>query len=109
MKLVRYGDMGAEKPGMLDADGALRDLSGVVGDISGDVLSDNGLAKLRALDPTTLPLVDGSPRLGPCVGSIGKFCCIGLNYSDHAAETGAAIPGQKLRHVWPNRALACHP
>jgi len=105
MKLVRYGDMGAEKPGMLDADGALRDLSGVVGDISGDVLSDNGLAKLRALDPTTLPLVDGSPRLGPCVGSIGKFCCIGLNYSDHAAETGAAIPEHPILFMKANSAI----
>lgn len=92
MKLLRFGDIGAEKPGMLDADGVLRDLSGVVDDIAGDVLSDAGLDKLRALNPADLPAVDGNPRLGPCVGRTGKFCCIGLNFSDHAAETGAAIP-----------------
>ncbi|UOA26256.1 fumarylacetoacetate hydrolase family protein [Pseudosulfitobacter sp. DSM 107133] len=96
MKLLRYGDAGAEKPGMLDADGTLRDLSGVVSDIAGDVLSDEGLAKLRDIDPASLPKVDGNPRLGPCVGNIGKFCCIGLNYSDHAAETGAAIPDHPI-------------
>lgn len=92
MKLVRYGDIGAEKPGLLDADGNLRDLSAHVADISGDMLGDGSLDGLRALDPASLPLVDGSPRIGACVGNIGKFLCIGLNYSDHAAETGAAIP-----------------
>ncbi|MFQ1701999.1 fumarylacetoacetate hydrolase family protein [Loktanella agnita] len=96
MKLFRYGAVGAEKPGMLDDDGGLRDLSGIVDDIAGDVLSDAGLEKLRALDPATLPQVDGTPRIGPCVGRIGKFCCIGLNYSDHAAETGAAIPDHPI-------------
>ncbi|ASM71387.1 MULTISPECIES: fumarylacetoacetate hydrolase family protein [Roseobacteraceae] len=105
MKLLRYGDAGAEKPGMLDADGTLRDLSGVVGDIAGDVLSDAGLAKLRALDPASLPVVDGNPRLGPCVGNIGKFCCIGLNYSDHAAETGAAIPEHPILFMKANSAI----
>ena len=105
MKLVRFGDTGSEKPGMLDADGALRDLSGVVGDIAGDVLSDDGLAKLRALDPASLPLVSGNPRLGPCVGDIGKFCCIGLNYSDHAAETGAAIPDHPILFMKANSAI----
>lgn len=92
MKLVRYGNAGEEKPGLIDADGVLRDLSGEVSDIGGAVLSDAGLEKLRALDHAALPKVEGSPRFGACVGGIGKFMCIGLNYSDHAAETGAAIP-----------------
>ena len=92
MKLVRYGNAGEEKPGLIDADGVLRDLSGEVSDIAGAVLSDAGLEKLRALDHAALPKVEGNPRFGACVGGIGKFMCIGLNYSDHAAETGAAIP-----------------
>lgn len=92
MKLVRYGALGAEKPGMLDESDTLRDLSGHVSDIAGDVLSDVGLEKLRAIDPAALPVVAGTPRIGACVGNIGKFLCIGLNYSDHAAETGADIP-----------------
>ena len=105
MKLLRYGPNGAEKPGMLDADGNLRDLSGVVADIGGDVLSDAGLAKLRDLDPASLPKVDGNPRLGPCVANIGKFCCIGLNYSDHAAETGADIPKHPILFMKANSAI----
>ena len=105
MKLLRYGANGAEKPGMLDADGNLRDLSGVVADIGGDVLSDAGLAKLRDLDPASLPKVDGNPRLGPCVANIGKFCCIGLNYSDHAAETGADIPKHPILFMKANSAI----
>ena len=92
MKLVRYGAEGAEKPGMIDKDGKLRDLSAQVDDIAGAALAPDALAKLSGIDPQTLPLVEGNPRLGPCVGNIGKFLCIGLNYSDHAAETGAAIP-----------------
>jgi 2-keto-4-pentenoate hydratase/2-oxohepta-3-ene-1,7-dioic acid hydratase in catechol pathway len=92
MKLVRYGAEGAEKPGMIDKDGKLRDLSAQVDDIAGATLAPDSLARLAGIDPQTLPLVDGNPRLGPCVGNIGKFLCIGLNYSDHAAETGAAIP-----------------
>ena len=92
MKLVRYGAIGAEKPGLIDQNGDLRDLSSHVADIAGAALQDAELDKLRALDPNNLPLVDGRPRLGACVGNIGKFLCIGLNYSDHAAETGAAIP-----------------
>jgi ureidoglycolate lyase len=92
MKLVRFGDVGSEKPGMIDADGVLRDLSGVVGDITGDMLGDESIAKLRALDASTLPAVEGSPRLGSCVNNIGKFLCIGLNYSDHAAESNLPIP-----------------
>lgn len=105
MKLLRYGPLGAEKPGMLDADGVIRDLSGVVGDINGTVLSDDALATLRALDPATLPVVEGNPRLGACVGNIGKFCCIGLNYSDHAAETGAAIPAHPILFMKANSAI----
>lgn len=105
MKLLRFGAPGAEKPGMMDAEGILRDLSGVVDDIAGDVLSDSGLDRLRALNPAELPVVEGSPRLGPCVGNIGKFCCIGLNYSDHAAETGAAIPEHPILFMKANSAI----
>lgn len=96
MKLLRYGPKGQEKPGMLDAQGRIRDLSGVIPDISGATIGPDGLAKLRALDPASLPLVDGTPRLGPCVGSVGKFICIGLNYSDHAAESGLAVPPEPV-------------
>ncbi|WP_206454222.1 fumarylacetoacetate hydrolase family protein [Aurantimonas marina] len=96
MKLVRYGPSGEEKPGLVDADGTLRDLSAHVGDIAGEVLSEAGLAKLKALDPSSLPVVDGWPRMGPCVGQIQKIVCIGLNYSDHAAETGAEVPSEPI-------------
>ena len=92
MKLVRYGTSGAEKPGLLDAEGRLRDLSGHIADITGAVLDDRALDRLRSIDPGTLPHVEGEPRLGACVGVIGKYMCIGLNYSDHAAETGAKLP-----------------
>ena len=105
MKLVRYGAIGAEKPGILDAEGNLRDLSAHVGDIAGDVLSDAGLNTLRALDPASLPAVEGAPRIGACVGGIGKFLCIGLNYSDHAAETGAAIPKHPILFFKANSAI----
>ena len=105
MKLLRYGDTGAEKPGMMDADGNLRDLSEHVSDISGDTLSDAGLEKLRGIDPASLPLVAGNPRLGQCVSGIGKFMCIGLNYSDHAAETGAAIPEHPILFMKANSAI----
>lgn len=94
MKLVRYGERGSEKPGMLDAAGRLRDLSAHVPDIAGAVLAD--LAPLRAIDPESLPLVPGTPRLGACVGGVGKFICIGLNYSDHAAESGMAVPPEPV-------------
>jgi 2-keto-4-pentenoate hydratase/2-oxohepta-3-ene-1,7-dioic acid hydratase in catechol pathway len=96
MKLVRYGPPGREKPGLIDARGGLRDLSRHVGDIAGPTLSDRSLAALRRLDPAKLKPVPGRPRLGPCVGGIGKFLCIGLNYSDHAAETGAPIPAHPI-------------
>jgi len=83
MKLVRYGEKGAEKPALMDASGTLRDLSAHVDDINGAALSDATLAKLRALDPADFPIVEGRLRIGVCVGNIGKFLCIGLNYSDH--------------------------
>ncbi len=92
MKLVRFGEPGQESPGLIDASGTLRDLSAHVSDIAGEVLGDKGLARLRALDTEGLPAVPGSVRFGPCVGGIGKFLCIGLNYSDHAAESGLPIP-----------------
>ena len=96
MKLLRYGPVGQEKPGILDREGKLRDLSGQVDDIAGETLSPAGLAKLKALDPASLPLVSGNPRLGPCVGRVGKFIAVGLNYSDHAAETGAKVPDEPI-------------
>lgn len=104
MKLVRYGEPGAEKPGLMDGD-TLRDLSGHVDDIAGAVLDDASLDKLRAIDPASLPAVTGAPRIGPCVGQIGKFLCIGLNYSDHAAETGAAIPEHPILFMKVNSAI----
>ncbi|MCW0234483.1 MAG: fumarylacetoacetate hydrolase family protein [Ferrovibrio sp.] len=96
MKLLRYGPVGQEKPGLLDAAGAIRDLSTVVPDIAGATLGPSGLAKLKSLDPMALPAVAGNPRIGPCVGHVGKFICIGLNYSDHAAETGATVPPEPI-------------
>lgn len=108
MKLVRYGELGSEKPGMLDADGVLRDLSAHVPDIAGDMLNDAALDRIRGLDTAALPVVDGDPRLGACVGNIGKFMCIGLNYSDHAAETGAAIPEHPILFMKANSAI-CGP
>lgn len=96
MKLLRYGPAGHEKPGLLDEDGNMRDLSGLVADIGGDVLLPESLARLKALDAASLPRVEGHPRLGACVGGTRKFICIGLNYSDHAAETGAAIPPEPI-------------
>ena len=92
MKLVRYGNEGREKPGLIDADGQLRDLSSHVADVNGPALSKDSLKMLYDIDPASLPAVSGAPRLGACVSDIGKFMCIGLNYSDHAAETGADIP-----------------
>ena len=100
MKLLRYGPVGQEKPGLLDAKGCVRDLSGVVPDVAGKVLLPAQLAALRALNPMSLPLVPGVPqhdlRLGPCVGQVGKFICIGLNYADHAAEAGMAVPPEPV-------------
>jgi 2-keto-4-pentenoate hydratase/2-oxohepta-3-ene-1,7-dioic acid hydratase in catechol pathway len=96
MKLLRYGEPGHEKPGMLRSGGEIRDLSEIVADIAGDALVPASLDRLRRVDPSTLPRVEGSPRLGPCVGRVGKFICIGLNYSDHAAETGTTIPAEPI-------------
>lgn len=92
MKLVRYGEMGAEKPAMVDTDGKIRDLSAHIDDITGATLNPATLDSLRNIDPASLPEIDSAVRLGACVGNIGKFMCIGLNYSDHAAETGSDIP-----------------
>lgn len=105
MKLLRYGAPGAEKPGMLDDAGLLRDLSDHVADITGDTIDDATLDKLRALDPASLPIVEGEQRIGACVGDIGKFLCIGLNYSDHAAETGADIPKHPILFFKANSAI----
>ncbi|WP_299701338.1 fumarylacetoacetate hydrolase family protein [uncultured Tateyamaria sp.] len=104
MKLVRYGDTGHEKPGLMDGD-TLRDLSGHIDDIHGATLDDATVDKLRAIDPATLPAVDGNPRIGPCVGNIGKFLCIGLNYSDHAAEQGLPIPEHPILFFKANSAI----
>ena len=105
MKLVRYGNEGAERPGLVDANGVLRDLSAHISDIDGRMLNDASLERLRALDTEALPAVDGSPRFAPIVGNIGKFLCIGLNYSDHAAETGAAIPEHPILFFKANSAI----
>ncbi|MDP2257532.1 MAG: fumarylacetoacetate hydrolase family protein [Polaromonas sp.] len=96
MKLVRYGNPGKEKPGLIDAEGKLRDLSGVIKDISPDQLGDAALAKLRKLKTANLPLVKGAPRMGSPVSGVGKFIAIGLNYADHAAESGLPIPKEPI-------------
>lgn len=96
MKLLRFGNPGAERPGVLDTEGRIRDLSGVIPDVAGSSLLPASLKRLQGLDIATLPLISDSPRLGPCVGSVGKFICIGLNYSDHAAESGLAVPVEPI-------------
>ena len=96
MKLLRYGEKGSEKPGLLDTDHQIRDLSGHVPDIAGQVLDPDSLAVLAALDPRSLPLVAGQPRIGACVGQVGKFICIGLNYADHAAESNMEVPKEPI-------------
>ena len=96
MKLLRYGPKGQEKPGLLDGEGKIRSLAGVVEDIAGPVLGPAGLARLREVEIAGLPVVEGTPRLGPCVGGIGKFVCIGLNYADHAAESGLKVPPEPV-------------
>jgi 2-keto-4-pentenoate hydratase/2-oxohepta-3-ene-1,7-dioic acid hydratase in catechol pathway len=96
MKFLRFGAVGAEKPGVLDSNGAIRDLSGVAGDISGIMLDPKNLAELGKRDLSSLPVVPEGTRLGPCVAGTGKFICIGLNYSDHAAETGASVPSEPI-------------
>jgi 2,4-didehydro-3-deoxy-L-rhamnonate hydrolase len=96
MKFVRYGEAGHEKPGMLDAQGAIRDLSGLIADITGQAFEDGSIARLAAVDPASLPLVPGNPRLGPCVGNVTSFHAIGLNYEDHARESNAPIPKEPI-------------
>ena len=96
MKLVRYGEAGLEKPGLIDGEGRLRDLSSHMVDVAGLALDPAALAAMQRIDADALPLVEGEPRLGPCVGGTGKFICIGLNYSDHAAETNAAVPSEPI-------------
>lgn len=96
MKLLRFGPKGAEKPGLVDADGRIRDLSGVIDDVAGAVLEPEGLARLAAIDPASLPLAPEGARIGPCVGRVGKFVAIGLNYADHAAESGLPLPKEPI-------------
>jgi 5-carboxymethyl-2-hydroxymuconate isomerase len=106
MKLVRHGQPGAERPGILDRDGAIRDLGGIIRDIDGSALTPQRLRELQSLKVETLPLVQGAVRLGPCVARPGKFLCIGLNYADHAAETGAAIPAEPIIFMKATSALS---
>ncbi|RGP38647.1 fumarylacetoacetate hydrolase family protein [Pseudotabrizicola alkalilacus] len=96
MKLLRHGAPGAERPGLLHSDGTIRDLTGIVPDIAGAVLSDAGLSALRGIDVGSLPVVSADTRLGPCVAGTGKFICIGLNYADHAAESGMPVPPEPV-------------
>jgi len=106
MKFLRYGPRGAERPGLLGDDGNIRDLSGLIGDIAGAALGD--LDRFRDVDPSSLPLVQGAPRLGACVGGTGKFMCIGLNYADHAEESGMAVPGEPVLFMKATSAI-CGP
>ncbi|WP_420411363.1 fumarylacetoacetate hydrolase family protein [Roseibium sp.] len=106
MKLLRYGPAGAEKPGLLDNDGRIRDLSGFIEDLSGNALAD--MSWLEDLDVDALPQVDGNPRLGPCVAGTGKFMCIGLNYADHAAESGMDVPSEPVLFMKATSAI-CGP
>jgi len=96
MKLVRYGNAGEEKPGMIDADGAIRSLEGEVADITANFIGSPDFEKLKAIDPGSLPKVDGNPRIGPAIDGVGKLMCIGLNYTDHAEETGASAPPEPI-------------
>ena len=104
MKLVRIGEPGKERPALLDNE-RLRDLGEVIADVSGDALLPESLAKLRALDPQSLPLIGGSPRIGPCVGSVGKVICVGLNYRDHAVEANMAIPSEPILFLKPTSSI----
>ena len=106
MKLLRYGPVGQEKPGLMDEDDNIRDLSAHVDDISGDVLLPEGLEKIAALNVSELPVIEGNPRLGACVGDIGKFMCIGLNYTDHAAESGMPVPEEPILFAKFNSAIS---
>lgn len=106
MKLLRYGEIGNERPGMLDAAGGIRDLSGEIDDLSPETVTVEGLDRLRRLDPESLPKVEGGPRIGPCVTRPGKFICIGLNYSDHAAESGMPVPESPVLFMKATSALS---
>lgn len=106
MKLLRFGERGRERPGLLDGKGNIRDLSGHVADIAGDALTPAGLSRLTAIDPETLPVVAGAPRLGAVVGRFSKFICIGLNYADHARETGARPPAEPVVFLKANSAVS---
>ncbi len=106
MKLLRYGPPEAEKPGLIDKDGTIRDLSAVVPDIAGEILLPDAMARIQGLDPASLPAVEGEPRLGPCVGGVGKFVCIGLNYTDHAKEAGMPIPEEPVLFMKATSAIA---
>ena len=108
MKLLRFGPAGHEKPAMVDSHGDIRDLSGVIPDVSGDALHPDSLQRLRALDASQLPRVDRDARIGPCVAGVGKFICIGLNYSDHAAESGMAVPAEPILFMKATSAI-CGP
>lgn len=108
MKLLRFGLPGDEKPGMLDSSGDIRDLSSVIPDLAGNALGPDSLDRLRSLDSSTLPRIDGGVRIGPCVGNVGKFICIGLNYSDHAAESGMAVPAEPILFMKATSAI-CGP
>jgi 2-keto-4-pentenoate hydratase/2-oxohepta-3-ene-1,7-dioic acid hydratase in catechol pathway len=108
LKLLRHGPRGSEKPGIVAADGTIRDLSALVPDLAGPVLSDAGLATIRAIDPLTLPVVAPDTRLGPCVAGTTKFICIGLNYADHAAESGLQVPPEPVIFMKANSAI-CGP
>lgn len=96
MKLLRYGPTGSEQPGLLDADGTVRDLSGHIADVTGETLSDASLDRLRAIDPASLKAIADPGRIGPCIANVGKLVCIGLNYSDHAAESGMDVPTEPV-------------
>ena len=104
MKLVRYGKPGSEKPGLVDAAGKLRDLSEIIEDINGETLSPRVLARIAKIKPDALPAVRGKPRLGPCVGNVGNFIAVGLNYADHAAESNMPIPKEPILF---NKAPSC--
>jgi ureidoglycolate lyase len=106
MKLIRYGSAGAEKPGLVDANGRLRDLSGVVDDIAGQTLTPAGLEKLRSIEPAKLPEIRNSERIGACVGRVGKFICVGLNYADHAKESGAEAPKEPVLFMKATSAIS---
>jgi 2,4-didehydro-3-deoxy-L-rhamnonate hydrolase len=108
MKLVRFGNPGSEIPGLIDSSGVIRDLSGIVEDISGEVLSHRGIQALRNIDPSRLPRVDAPVRYGPPVGDVGKFICVGLNYTDHAAESGMPLPAQPILFMKATTAI-CGP